>query len=661
MILENSITSLSKGKVLQNTKPRIKKKISRESHLVSITGAWTNQKNIALSFYSSQQAGVAESANAIDYTVVAGSLSFKNCHHIQLSTHDIGYFAVMTHNKKGLVSAFSRDQKQWSRTHKMLKFGKANGVVVSDFQINGFYLMFTGGCKVQIATSQDLQKWNLESNPILDIPVASDQCVEIDLVKKVQRGLLVNYRLIEGSKHTVHLALLSSHDPRKVIWRSSKPIWETAPEWGDCKFGASTIYHSQIYSFWNTSQKGLMQVRYPVEGIPFQLPKDHRISLDKAHSNPVIFPRAHFSWEAFATYNPAAFQADGRIHILYRAQGADLISSIGYASSKDGIHIDERSDEPVFLPQEVFDSFQKVSPSDVEQKYISGGGIAGCEDPRVTLIDDRLYMTYVAFDGASPPRVALTSILLADLLAKRWLWERPVLISPPGVVDKSAVIFPEKINGQYVIMHRIFPNILIDFVDDLQFDGTRWLKNKKQICIRDGMWDSRKIGAGAPPIKTSEGWLLIYYGVDDRDDRFYKMGAMLLDLEDPSKVLYRSSTPILEPEDWYENSGFKPGIVYPCGAVVMEGKLLVYYGGADCVVCAASQDLNRFLEALKSNSELQLENVRAQELGIYAAYAKQIKPYFDTHPFQRVGKLRRFQWQPPKLERPRTSFLPRDF
>ena len=152
------------------------------------------------------------------------------------------------------------------------------------------------------------------------------------------------------------------------------------------------------------------------------------------------------------------------------------------------------------------------------------------------------------------------------------------------------------------------------FRSDLNFDGSRWLRTQQTICIRDNMWDSRKIGAGAPPIKTDEGWLLIYYGVDDRDDRQYKMGAMLLDLEDPGKVLYRSSTPIIEPEDWYENSGFKPGVVYPCGAVVMNEKLLVYYGGADCVVCVAGRELRGFLRALKSNHEIRLESQRAMKV-----------------------------------------------
>src|SRR5690606_21266786 len=119
---------------------------------------------------------------------------------------------------------------------------------------------------------------------------------------------------------------------------------------------------------------------------------------------------------------------------------------------------------------------------------------------------------------------------------------------------------------------------------------------------RENAWDSRKAGAGPPPIKTKDGWLLIYHAVDDRDDRQYKIGAMLLDLEDPTKVLYRSNMPILHPTEWYENEGFKAGVAYPCGAVVVDDHLYVYYGGADSYVCVAARNLEEFLEELKVTS-----------------------------------------------------------
>jgi predicted GH43/DUF377 family glycosyl hydrolase len=213
-------------------------------------------------------------------------------------------------------------------------------------------------------------------------------------------------------------------------------------------------------------------------------------------------------------------------------------------------------------------------------------------------------MTYVAYDGHSHPRVALSSIHIDDFLKRQWNWKKPVLISPPYIVDKNACILPEKINGKYVIFHRVFPNILIDFVDDLDFDGeTRWLTGQYKIPTRalSSDWDSLKVGCGPPPIKTKDGWLLIYQAVGSCDESRYKIGAMLLDLKDPTKVLARTRNPILEPAVSYENDGWKSGVVYPCGAVVIKDRLFVYYGGADMVVCVASAELNQFIKQLSTN------------------------------------------------------------
>jgi predicted GH43/DUF377 family glycosyl hydrolase len=149
-----------------------------------------------------------------------------------------------------------------------------------------------------------------------------------------------------------------------------------------------------------------------------------------------------------------------------------------------------------------------------------------------------------------------------------------------------------------VILHRVFPDILIDFRDSLDFAADEYLAGEFVIAPRLRGWDSRKVGAGPPPIRTDEGWLLVYHAVDDRDDSRYKIGAMLLDLENPTKVRFRSRRPILEPEMWYENEGHRFGVVYPCGAVVLGRDLIVYYGGADRVVCAARAELGTFLEEL---------------------------------------------------------------
>ncbi len=338
--------------------------------------------------------------------------------------------------------------------------------------------------------------------------------------------------------------------------------------------------------------------------------------LERFSDNPILEPVPTHPWESKAVFNPGAINIGGKVHIIYRALGDADISFLGYASSIDGLHIDERLDKPIYSPREPFEGSLStgattrtptvtiVSTEEADEivvsEYTSGGGGSGrCEDPRLSVINSKIYMTYVAYDGHSPPRVALTSINVDDFLARDWQWKQPVLISPPGVVDKNACILPEKINSKYVIFHRIYPDILIDFVDDLEFDGkTRWLKGEYKIPPREDYWDSRKLGAGAPPIRTKDGWLLIYQAVGERDPSQYLIGAMLLDLKDPTRVLARSDVPILEPQAKYENEGWKSGVVYPCGAVVIKDRLFVYYGGADKFVCGASVKLDEFLGRL---------------------------------------------------------------
>jgi predicted GH43/DUF377 family glycosyl hydrolase len=320
-------------------------------------------------------------------------------------------------------------------------------------------------------------------------------------------------------------------------------------------------------------------------------------------------PRADHSWESRATFNPTALYEAGKVHIIYRAIGDRDVSVFGYASSKDGVRIDERLDYPVYVPRASFEGSGSSSGGSYSPYMSGGGGSGGCEDPRITKIDGRIYLVYVAYDGATPPRVAMSWISVENFLNKKWKWSDPQLISAPKIVNKNACILPEKIRGKYVIFHRIFPDILIDYVDDLNFDGHKWLTGQYAIPPSRNGWDSRKAGIGATPIKTKNGWLLIYQGVDDRDPGRYKIGAMLLDLQDPTRVLHRSRHPILEPVEDYENVGHKSGVVYPCGAVVVEGRLFVYYGGADTVTCVATAVLDELLHDLVTYEDATLEPV----------------------------------------------------
>jgi len=332
-------------------------------------------------------------------------------------------------------------------------------------------------------------------------------------------------------------------------------------------------------------------------------------ALLKHRGNPIIRPSQKNQWESWQTFNPAALFEDGKVHLVYRAIGSDGISRLGYAASSDGISLDERHEKPIF---ELIDP---VISESAESAYFSGGSWGGAEDPRITKLDDKVHMLFVAFNGL--PRLALVSIKWEDFLNKRWKWGGVKIISPPGLIDKSGCLFPERINGKYAILHRIFPNILLDFVDDLDFpegtylSGDKEVWGKNSIKVRKGQWDSLKIGPGAPPIKTDHGWLLIYYGVDEKDRR-YKIGAMLLDLKNPRKVLARTKKPVLEPVEWYENVGHKHGVAYPCGAVVVGKNLYVYYGGADSYVCVASADLKKFLDDLIKSENPKLARVPAK-------------------------------------------------
>ena len=178
------------------------------------------------------------------------------------------------------------------------------------------------------------------------------------------------------------------------------------------------------------------------------------------------------------------------------------------------------------------------------------------------------------------------------------------MISPPGEIHKNWVIFPEKINGKFAILHGIYTeHHWWSTVDSLDFeDGEHIDSNTSAERTRkdaNGIGTAWIRGAGPPPLKTKDGWLLLYHAMDLRDPDRYKLGAMLLDLDDPTKVLYRSQSPILEPDFDYENEGFKSGVVYSCGAVVNDGELYVYYGGADAVTCVAMANLDTFLNELK--------------------------------------------------------------
>ncbi len=518
-----------------------------------------------------------------------------------------------------LYTAFSSDLIHYTLSGNISDNQAFSGMIVPKLKYKGKYILYLGKDGFKLSFSRDLSNWSLGGGLFYKLVDYHKNYSNLKIadISQTPSGILIIYALRENQNdylYTLEAALFDKRDPTKLVYRLPQPIWETPDEWKDknVNFIGLAVVKGNMFSYWECEGEGIYTVGHSF--IPDLLSKKPAFlpsfNLNKLKENPILKPILSHVWESKATFNPAAVYENGMVHLIYRAIGDRDTSVLGYASSSDGTHIDQRLDEPIFVPNlpmgyDPGGEFYNPSP------YMSGGGgYGGCEDPRITRLGDKFYMTYVAYDGWSPPRVALTSINADDFLNQRWNWGKAMLISPPGVVDKNACLLGEKVGGKYVMFHRIFPNILIDFVDDLSFGGkTPWLKGEFTIGPRRNYWDSRKVGVGPPPLKTSEGWLLIYHAVDDRDAGKYKIGAMLLDLGDPTKVLCRSNQPILEPTERYENEGYKGGVAYPCGAVTMDNELIVYYGGADTVVCSARANLPIFIQQLKYNEVARLTPV----------------------------------------------------
>jgi predicted GH43/DUF377 family glycosyl hydrolase len=307
--------------------------------------------------------------------------------------------------------------------------------------------------------------------------------------------------------------------------------------------------------------------------------ESEQVHLERFKGNPIISPIKDHDWESEYTLNAAAIYLEGKVYILYRAQGKSGVSTIGLAISSDGLNIDERLDKPVYKPR-----------IDAEKD--------GCEDARITRMGNTLYLFYTAFkDGMT--HIAMSTISVSDFLDRNWKWSSPVIISPTELNDKNACVLPEKIDGKYVIFHRTNHRIWIAEEENLDFSDGRWIQGNILFEPNDG-WYSEKVGIAAPPIKTTDGWLLIFHGISKADWK-YRLGAMLLDLKYPLTIKALLDYPILEPTAPYEDSGLRPGTVFSCGAVVIKDTLYVYYGAGDTTVAVATVGLEKLLTALKNS------------------------------------------------------------
>ncbi len=333
-------------------------------------------------------------------------------------------------------------------------------------------------------------------------------------------------------------------------------------------------------------------------------------SMFRFAQNPILGPIVGSSWQNEAVFNPAAVVEGGLVHLFYRALGSDGVSRIGYASSKDGYHFD-RAPEPVFVPAVTNRPYGNPFARYNRDKHASGGGWAGAEDPRAVRIGNRVYVSFSLFESWSSIRMGITSIAKGDLLAGKWKWARHLTISPAGETNKNWVLFPEKIRGKFAIIHALTPNMMIEYVDTLEELEQKPIKSNNRRSGRTGKWDTFIRGVAAPPIRTRLGWLLFYHAMDAAEPHIgYKVGAMILDAENPEKILYRSAGPVLSPIMPYEND-WKPGVVYASGAVVKDGTLFLYYGGGDKTVCVASAPLDTFLKRLSSREHIELSPASA--------------------------------------------------
>lgn len=306
-------------------------------------------------------------------------------------------------------------------------------------------------------------------------------------------------------------------------------------------------------------------------------------TFNRAAQNPILAPRGD-GFESRDVLNPAAIDINGSVYILYRAMDKMNTSTIGLAISRDGIVIDERLPEPVYVPR-----------ADFEMKRGSPTGNSGCEDPRIVRIGDTLHMTYTSYDGVHAPAGAISSISVEDFLARKWeMWSSPFLLTPEGVDDKDLALLPEKIGGNYLLYHRVNSQICADILPDL-VSGKRVSRCIEILAPRNGMWDGAKVGSAGPPIKVGEKWLMIYHGVSRHAT--YRLGAALFGT-DGTTVLARTADPIFEPLETYEIVGEVPNVVFSCGAVVRGDTLFLYYGGADKVIGVATASLAHILDTL---------------------------------------------------------------
>ncbi len=294
--------------------------------------------------------------------------------------------------------------------------------------------------------------------------------------------------------------------------------------------------------------------------------------LTRWRGNPII-AQEDLAFPCLDIMNAGAVKCDGQYILLVRVEDMRGRSVFVAARSEDGVHF-------------TLCAHSLMAPADDGE--FAQFESRGVEDPRITKLDGVFYVMYTA-NSSYGTRLGLARTDDFEEI------ERVALISEPD--NKNGALFPEKIDGRYARLERPRDggNIWISYSDDLIY----WGSSVPVMAPRgSGFWDSNRVGCAAPPIRIDDGWLMTYYGVKSTSaGPIFRLGAAVLDANDPAKVLKRTSVPLLTPREQYERIGDVGNVVFSCGAVMEDdGELKVYYGAANEAICLGSAHLNEILE-----------------------------------------------------------------
>jgi predicted GH43/DUF377 family glycosyl hydrolase len=297
----------------------------------------------------------------------------------------------------------------------------------------------------------------------------------------------------------------------------------------------------------------------------------------RSNANPILTAR-DLPFRALAVLNPGAVEVDGQVLLLLRVEDVRGYSRIHVARSDDGETDWQIDEEPLLdygLPEWRYEKW-------------------GCEDARVVRMDedDCWYISYVAYSAVGP----------AVGLARTTDFKTAQRISLLGTTnDKDGVLFPAKFDGRYAIYHRPVTGGRQHIWSAYSPDLIHW--GEPHCVLREGdgpSWDGLKVGAGPPPMLTDRGWLVLYHGVKEYGGTLsYRVGAALIDRDDPHVVLARSRGSLFHPEADYEVAGHVANVVFPTGTILRDGQVWMYYGAADTYVCLARAPLQDVLDLLE--------------------------------------------------------------